>query len=316
MRMPGQATPSFRRISPDKATDIKSILPASKFLSDAQAQRVKGSCFFFLFALIGLFVQSVVTIAAGVVAGISAVVAAVSAVIAPLISAIGTAIISGVTDLLVGMSAQIYSAIQFVGVSLFSGAGSFLGGTLFTGSTAATGATATGFSLTGLGAAIGKTVVLGALSFGVTRGLESLGVNPVVSGLIGSFLTGGISGIFSGGLTTAAFISGGLQGLAVQGVNAIGQRLGLDPALTSIIGLGAGALIGASLNGVKMPMYDSAGQILKDSAGEVMTYTLTGLDAINQSLSTTILPNMTSSSFFKVMCPKSGLISLCTNFFS
>jgi len=41
-------------------------------------------------------------------------------------------------------------------------------------------------------------------------------------------------------------------------------------------------------------MYDSAGQILKDSAGEVMTYTLTGLDAINQSLSTTILPNMTS----------------------
>ena len=256
-----------------------------KILSAEKAQRVKGSCLPFLFFLIAAFIQGAVTIAAGVVAGIAAVVMAVSAVIAPIISAIGSFIV-GITNLLAGVVAQIFTAIQFVGVSLLHGIGAFFGGTLFAGSAAAIGGSSTGFTLAGLGMAIGKTVVLTALSFAISKGLDALGVNPIAANLISSFITGGVSGLFSGGFTALSFIAGGLQGLAVQGVSILGQRLGLDPSLSSIIGLAAGSLIGAALNGAEVPMYDSVTHKI------VGTYLATGLDAISYSMGATILPNV------------------------
>ncbi|GEM_PF-5901024 len=256
----------------------------SKVISADMARHIKGSCFFFLFALIGIFIQGVVTIAAGVVAGIAAVVAAVSAVIAPIITAIGT-FISGVSSFLAGIATQIFTAIQFVGVSLLHGVGAFFGGTLFGGSLSSIVSSVTGFASTIMGTAIGKTVVLTALSFGISKGLDALGVNPIVASLISSFITGGVSGLFNSGFSALSFIAGGLQGLAVQGVSVLGQRLGLDPNLSSIIGLAAGSMISAGLNGVWKPVFNADGvQIRSDF--------VTGLDAISYSMGSTVLPNV------------------------
>ncbi|MFA6321114.1 MAG: cysteine peptidase family C39 domain-containing protein, partial [Candidatus Omnitrophota bacterium] len=258
----------------------------NKIISVEKAQHIKGSCLPFLLGLVWSFVVGVVTIAAGVVSGIAAVVMAVSAVIAPIIEAIG-AVITGITNLLAGIGAQIFTAIKFVGVSLLKGVGAFFGGTMFAGAVNSVVTTVTGFASTIMGTAIGKTVVLTALSFGISKGLEGLGVNPVVSSLISSFLTGGVSGLCSS-FTAVSFITGGLQGLAVQGVSALGQQLGIDPTLSSIIGIAAGSIVSAAFNGVEVPMYDV------ETGNVVGKYLATGLDAVSYSLGATILPSAVS----------------------
>ncbi|MFA5143946.1 MAG: LamG-like jellyroll fold domain-containing protein [Candidatus Omnitrophota bacterium] len=268
------------------------ILSPSKLLSADQAQRIKGSCLPFLFALVGLFIESLVTIAAGVVSAITAVVAAVSSAIAPVLAAIGSAI-SGITSALVGITTQIFSAIQFVGVSLLNTAGAIFGGigSAIFGSGGLGGiVSATGFNIAGVGLAIGKTVALTALSFGISKGLDLLGIDPLASGLISSFLTGGVSGLFNGGLSAMSFIAGGLQGLAVQGVSVIGQQLGLDSTLSNVIGMSAAALVGAAGQSINATtgsfdftkFSDIIGtQVFPNIAGELTCY---GVDKIGELL--------------------------------
>ena len=264
-----------------------SCLPASKILSVETSQHIKGSCLPFLFPLLGMIFGAIAGAATVVVGVIGAIVTGISAILAPIITGIG-ALVSGVAQFMIGMGAQIFGAIQFVGSSLLGGIGQFgtwLGGvssTIF-GSTGLGGIiTSTGFNVTGLGAAIGKTIVTTALSIGISKGLESLGVNSTISGLLSSFVTGGVSGLFNSGFSTLSFITGSLQGLAIQGVNELAPRLGIDPILSNVIGMTAGSLIGAGLNGVEVPMFDS------ETGLKIGTYLATGTDAIGHVLNTTI----------------------------
>ncbi|GEM_PF-4311079 len=272
-------------------TSTKGTLPDSvltKTISAENAQRIKGSCLEWLVGLLIGIIAGISTATTAVVSTITAIVTVISSIIAPIIAGIGQLIIN-VAGFMVSIGSQLFSAVQFVGASLLpaigqvgswlGGIGSFLGNAMGLGGII----TSTGFSLTALGTAIGNTVVLGALSFGVSKGLTALGVSPTISNLISSFVTGGVGGFMSG----AGFLVGGLQGLAIQGVSEIGNRLGIPPAISSIIGISASSMIGAGLNGVWAPIFDEAGH-------QIASTLLTGLDAISYSLKTTILPSVFS----------------------
>ncbi len=253
----------------------------SKIISTWEAQRVKGSCLPFLFPIIAFFVQAVVTIAVGVVTAVSAVVAAVAGVIGTIISGIGYALANIVT--IIGqLGGMLFSAVKFVGVSLLKGIGAIFGGGLFGSAVGgAAGATATGFSLTSLGTAIGNTVVLTALTYGISMGLDAIGISPNISPYITNFITGGIRGAMMGG--PLGFIVGGLQGLAMQGVNDLGAHFGVDPMLTNVISIAASTLINVGFNGI---------DVTRLVEGVPQSVHLTGLEAISQALTTTILPNV------------------------
>ena len=253
----------------------------SKLISTDLAQRVKGSCLPFLFPLLAAIFGAITGVATAVVGAIGAIVAGISAVIGPIIASIGT-LITGVANFMVGIGTAVFNAISFVGTSLLSvlgPVGSWIGGIgTAIGNAFGLGGiiSATGFNLTGLGLALGKTVVLTALSIGVSKGLEALGVNSTISGLLTSFVTGGVGGLFSSGFSALSFITGGLQGIAIQGVNALGQKLGIDPMLGNVISLGAGSIIGAIGNNIS----PTTGQF--------------NLEGFSASIGKQILPNVSS----------------------
>jgi hypothetical protein len=231
----------------------------SKVVSAETAHRVKGSCLPFLLPILGAIFSAITGVATAVVGAISAIVTGISAVLGPIIAGIGQ-LVSSVAGFMVGIGGQLFSAIQFVGASLLPNIGSWLGGigswlsgvgSAIFGSSALGGViSATGFNISGLGAALAKTVVTTALSIGVSKGLESLGVNSTISGVLSSFVTGGVSGIFNNGFSALSFITGGLQGAAIQGVSAVGARLGVDPMLSNVISMAAGSIIGAVGNNI------------------------------------------------------------------
>jgi len=218
---------------------------STKILTAEEAQRIRGSCLPFIGVLIGLFVNTVAAIAAGVVTAIGYVVGAISAILGPIISGIGM-VIKGITEVMIGVGKFLFGAIKFVGASLLKGVSGFFGGTLLGGG-AITAGGSSGFVLGPLGLSIAKTVVSVALSVGVSKGLEALGVNSLASNLIGSFVTGGVSNLFNV-FTPFGFVAGGLQALAVQGAGELGRHLGLDPNLTNVLSLASGALVGSALN--------------------------------------------------------------------
>ena len=271
----------------------------TKILPDTQAQRIKGSCLFFLLPLIGMIVGAISSVVTAAIAAISVVVSSISAILAPIISGIG-ALFTGIGAFMADIGSAIFSVISFVGDSLLPTIGAFftdVGSFVMSGLSAFGGAVgnALGFSnLSTLGITLGKTIVTTALSIGISKGLDAIGVNPIVSNLLSSFVTGGVSGLFNN-FSAMGFIGGALQGLAIQTVNIVGQALGIPQNISSIIGIAAGSIIGVALNGVQAPTYDSAGNIIRDSAGNIVMHTLTGVDALSYSLKTTILPSVTGA---------------------
>lgn len=260
-----------------------------KILTDSQAKRVKGSCLPFLFPLIGFIVGAISGVITAAATAISAVISGVSAFLAPIISGIGS-LITGIGSFMADISSAIFSTISFVGNSLVPTLGTFftnIGSYVMSGLSACGGAvgSALGFNdLTAIGVALGKTVVTTALSIGVSRGLDLIGINESSLGLFSSFVSGGISGL-SGTFSVMGFIGGGLQGLAIQSIQMIGQKIGLDPALSNLIGCAAAGMIGSAINGVYQPVYDSYGV-------QVGVNHLFGLDAVSYALKTAILPNV------------------------
>ena len=272
-------------------TITKAKPTSTKVISDAQAQRIKGSCLEILIAAWVCYLGFLSAATAAAVAAISVVISSISAILAPIISAIG-AIFTSIGALMADIGTAVFSTISFVGNSLLPTIGAFftnIGSFVMSGLSAFGSAVgnAIGFSnLSTLGITLGKTIVTTALSIGVSNGLDAIGVNPIVSNLISSFVTGGVSGLFSN-VSMMGFIGGGLRGLAIQSVNVIGQKLGIAPSICSVIGIAAGSIINAGLNGVWEPVFDKNGiQIRSDF--------VTGLEAISYTMETAVLPNVAS----------------------
>jgi hypothetical protein len=240
-------------------SDPLSDLIQSKKISDDVAMRIKGSCLPFLWPLIMGIVNLIGAFATAAVAAISYVVGTISLVLAPIIEGVG-AMMAGLGNFMGAMGTQIFGAISFVGESLLPGIGGWIGGigswiggigtAIGNGFGLGSVISATGFNITGLGFALAKTVVLTALSIGVSKGLEVLGVNSSIAGLLTSFVTGGVGGLFNNSFSVLSFITGGIQGLAIQGVSELAPRLGIDPMLSNVISMTAGAFIGAVGNNI------------------------------------------------------------------
>jgi hypothetical protein len=262
----------------------------AKKVSDDVAMRIKGSCLPFLFPLLGAIFGGIAGAATAVVGAITAVVAGISTLLAPIITGIAQ-LVTGVAGFMTHIGSTLFSAVQFVGTSLLptiggwiGGIGSWIGG--IGGWLGSLGGiiSPTGFSLSGLGLALGKTVVATALSIGISKGLEALGINSTISGLLSSFATGGVSGIFNNGFSTLSFLTGGMQGLAIQGVNQLGAKLGIDLMLSNVISLSAGSFIGAVGNNISSEtgLFDLEGfsasigeQIMPNVSSELAYYGIT-----------------------------------------
>lgn len=250
----------------------------AKKVSDDVAMRIKGSCLPFLFPLLGVIFGGIAGAATAVVSAITAVVAGISTLLAPIITGIAQ-LTTGVAGFMTHIGSTLFSAVQFVGTSLLPTIGGWIGsiGSWIGGIGGSLGGiiSATGFNLSGIGGAIAQTVVTTALSIGLSKGLEAVGVNSTISNLISSFVTGGVSGFFSGH-TLMSTITGSLQGIAIQGVNQLGARLGVDPMLSNAISLTAGSFIGAVGNNIS----SSTGQL--------------DFEGFSASIGKQIMPNVTS----------------------
>lgn len=258
----------------------------TKRVSTWQAQRVKGSCLPLLLPLIGFIAGTVAAFAAGVIAAIATVVATIGTIIGSIMTGIG-ALLSGVAHFMGGMGAAVFSAVKFVGISLVKGVGAFLGGALF-GSAAAT--TATGglsATLTTLGVSLAKTVVMTALSFGVQKGFDAIGLDPHLAPYLTSFITGSVHGLLTGG-GPIGLIVGGVQGLAMQGASAACASFGLPLEISSLIGMTASSAVSAGFTGLDViQVVDGIEQVVH----------LSGLDAIGHAMRTTIMPTIASELF-------------------
>ena len=89
---------------------------------------------------------------------------------------------------------------------------------------------------TGIGsetaAKIAEKAVRNGVEFGVTKGLETLGVNPVIAGLAGSFTAGSnVNSIQSGTLSIGNDFGAGIKAVLVLGNQFILQNSNISPAL-------------------------------------------------------------------------------------
>lgn len=93
-----------------------------------------------------------------------------------------------------------------------------------------------------------NTAVSVGVNFGVSKGLEMLGVSPEISGLLGKFASGALLGAIEtpkAGATQMDMVrSNVLTVNALQNGMMLGAQLGLSPELTQILSLSIGAITG------------------------------------------------------------------------
>lgn len=237
------------------ATDT---VEASKVLSEQVARKIKGSFFWLLIPVL-----------------VSVITTSVSAVITAAISAI-TAVVSGLAGLIGNIAAGIGYAISTIGGALNFAGKAFmgalnLGGASAAGAGAGTGVGAvSGFSIGALVEGAGATMVKIGLGYGVNAGLGSMGVDPLVSGLVSSFMTGGAHGLMEGGGLQGAFISA-LQYGSAAGMNMLGHHLDLDPIITGILSMSTSVLSGAALD-PDVTLRQAIGEIVPHISGELAYY--------------------------------------------
>ena len=132
--------------------------------------------------------------------------------------------------------------------------------------------------VSGMANILSKAVSGICLNLSYNKALTTFGLNSDLAGITSAFLSGGFAGVNSTFSLTGAFSS-----LTIEGVRYAGKELGLDPTITSIIGMSAATIVSAGLGGVTY--YDKI---------EHCPVYLTGLDAISYTIGTTVLPNVAS----------------------
>ncbi|MFH0771367.1 MAG: hypothetical protein V1933_01965 [Candidatus Omnitrophota bacterium] len=247
---------------PDSAVDnpqgycITQLKPQdeAKILSDTEAKQIKGAFLPVLAALFAWLAEALAGIISGIVAAVTTIIATVSAVVATALAA--------VTSIISTIAAQIVSGITAA----------------FSGITAAFSGITAGFSAGSLIASALKTTAAIALNLGITSGLQALGVNSTISKLTSSFLTGGILGIInpasSSSSLISSFMSEGFKYSTIEGLNQIGNRVGLNPSITNILAITAGSLTDGLWQG---NIGETAVSIAPNVASEFAYYGITEL---------------------------------------
>ncbi|MCG3177192.1 MAG: hypothetical protein MOGMAGMI_02160 [Candidatus Omnitrophica bacterium] len=179
---------------------------------------------------------------AAIVTQIGAMLSTIGQMVAGALQSVG-GFLSGLGQHLSGAFTQVFQGIHWGVASLFSGLGKVLGGLA--------GSQLFG-SLSGtlFGGSVFKTAVAVGLNFAVSKGLDALGVSPVITGLLSAFTTGGFLNVLSAqAFSAGAWVAGGLKGLALEGVNTLAVSAGLDGSLASALSLAAGQFTGGLLSG-------------------------------------------------------------------
>ncbi len=267
----------FRNIWDGAILSARAPPKPSSVLSVQEAKSITGSFFPLLFLAFAAIASSIGTAIGAVIATIAGVLSAVAGVIGAVFSAIG-GFISGLG-------------------TFFSGFGSFFSGFGFLGQ--GLGAIFSGHILAGLstiGGALMSTIIPGGLlqlgiSVGVSKGLEALGVSPMISSLAGAFVSGGIGGMLNPAQGISMFtsaVSGALTSTAIAGTQIGLTSIGLDPALASIASIGVGAITSSFTAGVAQ--INSAGNVVNDAVGNPII--LHGTQALSQTFRTSLAPTL------------------------
>ncbi|MBI5123929.1 MAG: hypothetical protein HZA72_00745, partial [Candidatus Omnitrophica bacterium] len=270
---------------------------ASKRLTSIQAQRIKGSDIFLVISILASIISFALSF--------------IDNEVAQLLSRI-FAVLALVTGLLDIFAAPMFFQNLYNGIAAFKGAfvmsfvkiGEVISHTLstfvtntfslaqniatlnFAGVAAGLGIVGTGVNgaITGadVGVSIFRTVVAIPQTITISRGLDVIGIDGIANRVITTFIS---AGSFGGDKLFKFSLDSALQGLAIQGVRELGNVFHVDPNISNIVGISAGALVNAGLNGTWAPVADSTGHIIRYDL-------LTGVDAIGRVMSTTIHPNL------------------------
>ncbi len=190
----------------------------AKIISVEEAKKVKGA----VLEWIGFFIAALITAATSV---ISAVVATIGTILATVATVVAQAI-AGIAGVIGSIGSFLTANIgaTFAGLSAISGMGGLAGG-------------------------IFNTVVAVGLNFGLSTALNALGVDHNIASLTSAFLTGGVTGLLTGGLNFMSFTAGALKYATVEGINIASASLNLNQNLASIISLTSGALVDGMFKG-------------------------------------------------------------------
>jgi len=176
-----------------------------------------------------------------------------------------------------GFVSNIYNAVTGFFGAISNGIGGFLHGALGVSSHIA--------------ADIARTAVGIGVDYGVSKGLETIGVNPQIAGFLGSLAAGAIIGGMKTESTVtimgqthvmvshAQYIQQSLNTIVtLNQVGRLGMELGLDPAFTNIIGLSLAAIqgniitnpgttLGQAFSNIKPQLFSSLAQYGMDKLG-------------------------------------------------
>lgn len=223
-------------------------------LSGYEAKRIRGGFWWFIPMAISFVVKAVTTVVAAAVSLIGSLVSGVTSFLTSIVGGLAKAVMN------------VGSMVKLAGESFFGTMG--LGGAV---SGAAGGAElASGFSIGALVEGASGTLVKAGVAYGVGSGLEILGVDPVVSGLVSSIVTGGIHGLMMQGGFQEAFNSAIRFGVAT-GAQLLGQHFDLDPVIAGIVSMSSSMLTGSILD-PEMPIKEVIGSIVQNVAGELGYY--------------------------------------------
>ena len=207
-----------------------SAVDAADLLSDTEAKKIKGAFFGLIAALItGIFMGITTTISIA----IQAITLVITAMVT-LVAEVGAFLVEGIMNL--------GGALSFAKGAFF---GSLGVGAVGAG-TAAAAETATGLTIASLVEGATTTLLTVGAGYASSVALEAMGVDPIVSGLISSVVTGGVNGFLQGGIGMA--FTRAIEFGAYTGASLLGQHFDIDPVITSILSMSTCALTGAALD--------------------------------------------------------------------
>ncbi len=254
-----------------KSTVIPQVTsPTSHILSFFEARQLKGGCFFLIPAIIGAIV-SIATTIGSIIYAIGTIIASIGAIIAQSLTLL-TQAIGGFLTQVGAFAGQIFQGIQYVGTTLFHGLASLF-------SLGAPQGVAAGTLKVSASEAIFHNVITIGVNYAVSKGLDALGVDPRISNLISSFVTGGIHGSFTAtGMDFSNFFFDGLKNTLVAGSKDLLVHAGLDPKLAGVISLTAAPLFDGAWTG------DINGSIQTIASNLPRDLTIYGIDRLGASI--------------------------------
>ncbi len=206
-----------------------------------------------------------------ILSSIGAILASIGSIIAQSLTLLGQAI-GGFLTQVGAFAGQIFQGIQYVGTTLFHGLASLF-------SLGAPQGVAAGTLKVSASEAIFHNVITIGVNYAVSKGLDALGVDPRISNLISSFVTGGIHGSFTAtGMDFSNFFFDGLKNTLVAGSKDLLVHAGLDPKLAGVISLTAAPLFDGAWTG------DINGSIQTIASNLPRDLTIYGIDRLGASI--------------------------------